>query len=102
MMGRRAVLGGAAAGVAAAAAAQEVSLRPGFADALLVVDVQNCFMPGGSLAVPRGDEVPHGGDAVGGGEVRGGVARAGRERGIRARGEQRGDGGCGGEEQRIG
>ena len=58
MMGRRAVLGGAAASVAAAAAAaQEASLSPGFADALLVVDVQNCFMPGGSLAVPRGDEV---------------------------------------------
>jgi len=26
-------------------------------DALLVVDVQNDFMPGGALAVPRGDEV---------------------------------------------
>jgi nicotinamidase/pyrazinamidase len=26
-------------------------------DALLIIDVQNCFMPGGSLAVPRGDEV---------------------------------------------
>jgi hypothetical protein len=24
---------------------------------LIVVDVQNSFMPGGSLAVPRGDEV---------------------------------------------
>ena len=27
------------------------------ADALLIVDVQNDFVPGGSLAVPRGDEV---------------------------------------------
>ena len=27
------------------------------ADALLVVDVQNDFIPGGSLAVPRGDEI---------------------------------------------
>jgi nicotinamidase-related amidase len=27
------------------------------ASALLVVDLQNSFMPGGSLAVPRGDEV---------------------------------------------
>jgi nicotinamidase/pyrazinamidase len=29
--------------------------KPG--DALLIVDVQNDFLPGGSLAVPRGDEV---------------------------------------------
>ena len=29
--------------------------RPG--DALIVVDVQNDFLPGGSLAVPRGDDV---------------------------------------------
>lgn len=32
-----------------------VDLRPG--DALVVVDVQNDFLPGGSLAVPGGDEV---------------------------------------------
>jgi len=32
-----------------------VDLRPG--DALVVVDVQNDFLPGGSLAVPAGDEV---------------------------------------------
>jgi nicotinamidase/pyrazinamidase len=32
-------------------------LIPGAGDALLVVDVQNDFLPGGSLAVPRGDEV---------------------------------------------
>lgn len=31
--------------------------QPGAGDALLVVDVQNDFLPGGSLAVPRGDEV---------------------------------------------
>ncbi|MDO8990542.1 MAG: isochorismatase family protein [Sideroxyarcus sp.] len=30
---------------------------PGMGDALLVVDVQNDFLPGGSLAVPHGDEV---------------------------------------------
>lgn len=30
---------------------------PGPADALLVVDVQNDFLPGGALAVPRGDAV---------------------------------------------
>jgi nicotinamidase/pyrazinamidase len=31
--------------------------RPHTSDALLIVDVQNDFLPGGSLAVPRGDEV---------------------------------------------
>jgi len=31
------------------------NLQPG--DALLIMDVQNDFLPGGSLAVPRGDEV---------------------------------------------
>jgi nicotinamidase/pyrazinamidase len=33
----------------------KMSLQTG--DALLVVDVQNDFLPGGSLAVPGGDEV---------------------------------------------
>jgi nicotinamidase/pyrazinamidase len=32
-------------------------LEPGVGDALLVVDVQNDFLPGGSLAVAHGDEV---------------------------------------------
>lgn len=32
-----------------------VTLQPG--DALILVDVQNDFLPGGSLAVPHGDEV---------------------------------------------
>ncbi|OGS95374.1 MAG: nicotinamidase [Gallionellales bacterium RIFCSPLOWO2_02_FULL_57_47] len=32
-------------------------LQPKPGDALLIVDVQNDFLPGGSLAVPRGDEV---------------------------------------------
>jgi len=31
--------------------------RPQTGDALLIVDVQNDFLPGGSLAVPHGDEV---------------------------------------------
>lgn len=31
--------------------------RPGRDDALIVVDVQNCFLPGGSLAVTDGDAV---------------------------------------------
>ncbi|MCA3185654.1 MAG: nicotinamidase, partial [Cupriavidus sp.] len=29
----------------------------GAQDCLLVIDVQNDFMPGGALAVPQGDEV---------------------------------------------
>ena len=33
------------------------SPSPGPGDALVVVDVQNDFLPGGSLAVPRGDQV---------------------------------------------
>jgi nicotinamidase/pyrazinamidase len=33
------------------------SIQPGATDALIVVDVQNDFCPGGSLAVPRGDEI---------------------------------------------
>ncbi|HZS82549.1 MAG TPA: bifunctional nicotinamidase/pyrazinamidase [Stellaceae bacterium] len=32
-------------------------MRPGAEDVLLVVDLQNDFMPGGALPVPRGDEV---------------------------------------------
>ena len=33
------------------------NLQPHTGDALLIVDVQNDFLPGGSLEVPRGDEV---------------------------------------------
>jgi len=36
--------------------ASTASLRPHGGDALLLVDVQNDFLPGGSLAVPSGDE----------------------------------------------
>jgi nicotinamidase/pyrazinamidase len=32
-------------------------IRPARSDALIVVDVQNCFVPGGSLAVTNGDQV---------------------------------------------
>lgn len=35
--------------------ARAVDLGQG--DALLVIDIQNCFLPGGSLGVPGGDEV---------------------------------------------
>ena len=33
------------------------SIKPDEASALLVIDVQNCFLPGGSLAVKDGDQV---------------------------------------------
>jgi len=60
---RRFMLG---AGIMAAAAATPSVMREALAasamkvgrtDALLVIDVQNCFMPGGSLPVPNGNEV---------------------------------------------
>lgn len=57
-------LAGAAAGLAAAAGAQPVEragargkIKPGPQDVLLVVDIQNCFTPGGSLAVKDGDAI---------------------------------------------
>jgi nicotinamidase/pyrazinamidase len=34
-----------------------MKLRPGETDALAVIDVQNCFLPGGTLPVPQGDQV---------------------------------------------
>ncbi|HFD92847.1 MAG TPA: nicotinamidase [Gammaproteobacteria bacterium] len=36
---------------------QEEILTPGQGDALLIVDVQEDFLPGGSLAVPHGNEI---------------------------------------------
>src|SRR5438445_6791191 len=33
------------------------SIKPDEASALLVIDVQNCFLPGGSLAVKDGEQV---------------------------------------------
>jgi nicotinamidase/pyrazinamidase len=36
---------------------RKVKIKPDVNSVLIVVDVQNCFMPGGSLAVKRGDEV---------------------------------------------
>jgi len=62
---RRAFLGLAAAGLAAAtmtgrsgrALAQGMKIKPGAQDVLLVIDVQNCFTPGGSLAVKDGDTI---------------------------------------------
>lgn len=54
----------AAAGAVAASAAwlrpgiaAAATITPGDADVLLVIDVQNCFLPGGSLAVTDGDKI---------------------------------------------
>ena len=60
-MNRREFLqvGGAIAAVGAlgASAAALAVTKPGASDALLVIDVQNCFIPGGSLAVKEGDAI---------------------------------------------
>lgn len=56
----RGVAGLAAVGIlrpGVASAQASAPIRPGAADALIVIDVQNCFVPGGTLAVGRGDEV---------------------------------------------
>lgn len=42
-------------GVGGALAAEKI--KPSASSALTVVDVQNCFLPGGSLALKAGDEV---------------------------------------------
>src|SRR5437879_12360578 len=60
LRGTAASLGAAGvAGTARAAAAQTGSLKmkPTAQDVLLVIDVQNCFTPGGSLAVKEGDQI---------------------------------------------
>ncbi len=52
-------VGGAIAAVGAlgASAAALAVTKPGAGDALLVIDVQNCFIPGGALAVKEGDAI---------------------------------------------
>ena len=35
----------------------QMKLKPGETDALAVIDVQNCFLPGGTLPVPQGDQI---------------------------------------------
>src|SRR3569623_1472851 len=52
MLGTTAVAALAPASLRAAAA-----IKPDDASALLVIDVQNCFLPGGSLAVKEGEQV---------------------------------------------
>jgi nicotinamidase/pyrazinamidase len=52
-------LAGLAAGLFAPARSAFAAdkIKPGASSALIVVDVQNCFLPGGSLAVKEGDQV---------------------------------------------
>jgi nicotinamidase/pyrazinamidase len=61
MVDRRTVLAGLGAGALAANVATKVSaatpIKPDSEATLLVIDVQNCFLPGGSLAVKDGDQV---------------------------------------------
>jgi nicotinamidase/pyrazinamidase len=61
-MDRRELLGGGAAtalitGLTAPASAQPAKIKPGAQDVLLVVDVQNGFVPGGTLPVGGGDQI---------------------------------------------
>jgi nicotinamidase/pyrazinamidase len=48
---------GATVAALAPGALRAAPIKPDGASALLVVDVQNCFLPGGSLAVKDGDQV---------------------------------------------
>ena len=60
MMARRDFLKtAAAAGMVAMAspALAQSKIKPGAQDVLLVVDVQNCFVPGGNLPVKEGDQI---------------------------------------------
>jgi len=58
-MARREFLKAAAAGAVALAspALAQTKIKPGAQDVLLVVDVQNCFVPGGNLPVKEGDQI---------------------------------------------
>src|SRR5438034_9977537 len=61
MLDRRQVVAGLGVTVLAAFVSNELwaaaSIKPDEASALLVIDVQNCFLPGGSLAVKDGEQV---------------------------------------------
>src|SRR5262245_34053996 len=59
-LSRRALLaaaGGLSLTCLVPAARAQGKIKPGPAAALVVVDVQNCLLPGGSLAVAKGDEI---------------------------------------------
>jgi nicotinamidase/pyrazinamidase len=61
MVSRREFVRIAAGGLALAGLTREVAaqakIKPGDDDVLAVIDVQNCFLPGGSLAVPDGEKI---------------------------------------------
>jgi nicotinamidase/pyrazinamidase len=61
MPDRRRILAGVATAAMAAVVSRQVwaaaSIKIDDASALLVIDVQNCFLPGGSLAVKDGEQV---------------------------------------------
>jgi nicotinamidase/pyrazinamidase len=61
MLDRRQILTGlamtAVTGILSSKVWAAMSIKPDDASALLVIDVQNCFLPGGSLAVKDGDQV---------------------------------------------
>src|SRR3954462_12481053 len=60
MLNRRQILaglGGAAIATGYAGKSWAAPIKPDEASALLVIDVQNCFLPGGSLAVKDGEQV---------------------------------------------
>ena len=61
MPDRRRILAGVATATMAAVVSRQVwaaaSIKIDDASALLVIDVQNCFLPGGSLAVKDGEQV---------------------------------------------
>jgi nicotinamidase/pyrazinamidase len=60
MPNRRRILAGLATAITAVVSRQvwaAASIKIDDASALLVIDVQNCFLPGGSLAVKDGDQV---------------------------------------------
>src|SRR6202790_4375666 len=61
MPDRRRILAGLATTAAIATTTSNklwaASIKPDEASALLVIDVQNCFLPGGSLAVKDGEQV---------------------------------------------
>ena len=60
MIGRRQfVLGTASAMVMSGSPAivRAQSMKPGDGDVLVITDVQNCFLPGGTLPVPEGDKI---------------------------------------------
>src|ERR1700738_416419 len=60
MLDRRRVVAGLGTAAIATTTSNKLwaaSIRPDEASALLVIDVQNCFLPGGSLAVKDGEQV---------------------------------------------